>query len=132
LSAARRIGLWAPVGLLMAAIHFVSGQGDPPGPGAGWDKLLHAGVYFALGLLCSRACHGGVGPLRVAAALVALALAAGYGALDELYQSTVPGRDASVGDWIADAVGAAAALPGSTLVLRRPSSTGIPVGEGSS
>jgi len=30
---------------------------------------------------------------------------AAYGALDEWHQSLVPGRDPSVGDWVADAVG---------------------------
>jgi VanZ family protein len=34
-----------------------------------------------------------------------LIIGAGYGALDEWHQSFVPGRDANLGDWMADVVG---------------------------
>lgn len=43
-------------------------------------------------------------------ALVVLALVVGWGALDEWHQSTVAGRDASLGDLVTDAVGAACVL----------------------
>lgn len=100
----------------MTAIYLVSGSSDAPGPGAGWDKLAHAAVYCVLGLLCLRACHGGLGPLRTGPTLLALLLALGYGAFDELHQSRVPGRDASIADWVADAAGVMLALPGARLL----------------
>ena len=37
--------------------------------------------------------------------LLFLLMGVGYGALDEWHQSFVPGRDASVGDWVADSAG---------------------------
>ena len=40
----------------------------------------------------------------------AWAITAGYGITDEVHQWFVPGRFASVADWIADALGAAVAL----------------------
>lgn len=115
MSAARIIGLWTPIALYVAGIHFVSGRSLPHGPAAGWDKFLHALAYLGLGILCLRACHGGIKPLRLGPAIVAIVLTAGYGALDEFHQSHVPGRDASVADWLADTVGAALALPATVL-----------------
>ena len=63
-------------------------------------------------------------------ALLLMAVLVGvlYGAMDELYQSTVPGRDAAVGDWIADALGV---LAGTLFVLvffrrRRTPASGSP------
>jgi VanZ family protein len=75
------------------------------------DKVAHAAAYAALGVLCLRACHGGLQRLRPGATLLALGLTLGYGALDEWHQSFVPRRRASAGDWLADAAGAALALP---------------------
>ena len=37
--------------------------------------------------------------------LLFLLMGVGYGALDEWHQGFVPGRDASVGDWVADSAG---------------------------
>jgi VanZ family protein len=78
-----------------------------PLPLAHGDKLLHAAAYAVLAL-------GWYAALRVTwpwhdyrrHAWVALALAAGYGALDEWHQSFVPGRAASLPDWVADVAGA--------------------------
>jgi VanZ family protein len=70
------------------------------------DKLLHAVEYAGLaGLLVLGLTHVGTFGLR-RAALLAVLLAATYGATDELHQAFVPHRDASALDWLADAVGA--------------------------
>lgn len=68
------------------------------------DKLIHAAEYAGFAwLVC--------GALRVrlsqrAAFALAAVFCAGFGALDEVYQSTVPGRSSSVYDALADSIGA--------------------------
>lgn len=64
----------------------------------GDDKVVHAALYAVLGGLL-RLAIGRSGP--------AVALAAAYGVTDEVHQAFVPGRDASVFDWLADLLGAA-------------------------
>jgi len=97
----------------MLLLYTLSSRSSLGGVPAGWDKLAHASAYGILGFLALRACHAGILPLRALPATLALLLSIGYGALDELHQRFVPGRDASVEDWIADALGAGAA----TIVL---------------
>jgi VanZ family protein len=43
--------------------------------------------------------------------MMAVALSLGFAMLDEWHQAHVPGRFASVLDWVADAVGTALAVP---------------------
>jgi VanZ family protein len=64
-------------------------------------------AYAGLALLCVRAVGGGL-PNRVVlrVAVLALAIAAGYGIFDEFHQSFVPGRSADIRDWFADVSGA--------------------------
>lgn len=69
-----------------------------------WDKLIHFVEYFILGFLVQRA----LGRESLPFLALAIALSAGYGALDEFHQSFIPGRFASAGDIVADAVGAMA------------------------
>ena len=64
----------------------------------GDDKVVHAALYAVLGGLL-RLALGRTG--------TAVALAATYGATDELHQAFVPGRDADLFDWFADLAGAA-------------------------
>ena len=86
--------------LYMAAIFALSSL---PGSAAGipppWDKLAHFLEYAVLGFLLGR----GTGRF-----FSALAIAALYGASDELHQAFVPGREASALDWAADLLGALA------------------------
>lgn len=103
---------WLAAGLYAAAIFVQSGLPavlEAPGvPGA--DKLLHAAAYGLLAVLVARALSAwpaaGRSPTWIAVA--AAALAALYGASDELHQALVPARTSDVGDWLADALGAAA------------------------
>jgi VanZ family protein len=64
-----------------------------------WDKVAHASVFCVMAVLL----RVGMG-LPIAAALVLPML---VGAADEWHQLYLPGRDGSVDDWLADAVGAA-------------------------
>jgi len=107
---------WLPVLVYMGFILSLSSV-QTPGPTffTVQDKLLHFRVYAGLGAVPSRAFRaafeGRAGlPWPVGAALAGSA----YGVLDELYQLTVPGRTSDVRDWIADTLGALAAV----LVLR--------------
>jgi VanZ family protein len=80
-----------------------------------WDKLLHAVEYGGLAVLLSVAWRGeGVG--RGSAMAIAVALTTLYAATDEWHQHMVPGRDASVWDWAADAVGAFLGAGGGILL----------------
>lgn len=104
------MSLWGPVVALAAVFFVVSHQRSVMGADLAWDKLLHAAGYTVLGLAAQRATHGGIMAPRRGAAMAAILLTVGYGVLDELHQSTVPGRESSAGDVVADAVGACAAL----------------------
>ena len=108
MSLSRIASLWAPVVGFMGLLYFLSARSDlvlstPPG----WDKVLHAGAYALLAGLSLRAFHGGLGRLALWPTVFALLLTIAYGMLDEVHQSRVAGRDASVLDWAADVFGAA-------------------------
>ena len=72
------------------------------------DKLLHAAGYFVLAgvLWLTLRVHGVSGAKRIT--LVFFAMVA-YAAIDEMTQPLV-GRDDSIGDWLADVIGATASL----------------------
>lgn len=70
-----------------------------------FDKVVHGIEYAILAVLIYRGFgYGQIRP-RWTTVLIAVATGAGLAALDELYQSTVPGRDPSAFDFAADAVG---------------------------
>lgn len=95
--------LWA---LLLLGLSSVPGDQFPaPPPVIGFDKLVHLTLYGVLGWLVWRA----LGPRGVSAWIVWL-LCVVYGAGDELYQHTVPGRFPSWWDLAADAGGAGLAV----------------------
>ncbi len=99
------MGLWAPVGLYMGAIFFVSSLSNPPVPPT-TDKPLHWLAYLGLAVLVVRALAGGL-PRRIGfgIALAAMLITVAYGATDEVHQLFVPGRTADVYDLMADAAG---------------------------
>ena len=106
----RFTSLWAPVIGFMVLIYNLSSQESLPVAEYVWDELLHIGAYGLFGALCLRAFHGGIRPLRGWPSILAMLTTLLYGMLDELHQSRVPGRDASVFDWAADAAGAGLSL----------------------
>ena len=71
------------------------------------DKIAHFAEYFILGVLLFKGIGWTVSPSRAATFGFLLAVGASIGALDELYQSFVPGRMMSVYDWYVDAAGVA-------------------------
>jgi len=77
------------------------------------DKIAHFVEYAMLGLLSRMAAGGLSGAVRRRPALVAAAVVAFgllVGALDETIQRSVPGRQSSWTDFVADAIGVAAGL----------------------
>lgn len=101
-------------------VWFLSDQPDP-GARVGFrldlpDWALHGIEYAAGGFLARNA----LAPLvRRRAALAAFVLCLVWALLDEWHQSFVPGRDASLRDVLADAVGAAAGIAVHALLTRR-------------
>jgi VanZ family protein len=75
------------------------------------DKLLHAVEYgfFSLVMWWSLS-HNRNQTIRKYSPVIALIIALSWGIIDEIYQSTVPGRMSDPFDWIADSVGACLAL----------------------
>lgn len=78
------------------------------------SNLAHAPLFGTLTLLIAALClrrSDGIWPRPDARRVgLVLALALGYGVLDELHQSRVPGRDASVLDVLTDLVSAVLVL----------------------
>ena len=91
-------------------------------------KLAHLTEYFVFSFLLLRAIRGKHRGWRIRWAVVALAIAAGYSALDEFHQSFVPSRTASPWDSLLDTSGAAVAqvLVWLWFRLRARNPTGVP------
>ncbi len=99
-----------PAPLVALAIWLLSAQRTLPLPEIGLtftDKIAHFIAYavlsFSVALWVS---HTSWSAAFWRYAFVVVLFAAGYGILDEFHQSFVPGRDASVFDWLADLTGA--------------------------
>lgn len=107
----KRFALWAPVVFYMALLFYASSLSELPAVAArASDKLEHAVAYAGLGGLLLRALAGGLGRrAAVRAVLLAVAIAALYGASDEIHQHFVPHRSMDPYDLLADTTGAAAA-----------------------
>lgn len=80
-------------------------------------KSAHFVEYFIFSLLILRAIRGGRRNTRLAWALAAICIVAGYAALDEFHQSFVPGRTPAVADVLLDTTGGTAAQAIAGLVL---------------
>jgi len=77
------------------------------------DNLVHGAVYALLGAFVAVALGGPAAGRR--AGLFALVVVVAYGFSDEWHQASVPGRQPSFSDLIADTLGAAAGI----LLVRR-------------
>lgn len=105
----------------VSLIFFVSSRPYLHAPGPEFDfkdKLAHAGEYFVLALLASRALRPARVTSRLVEILFVVAIGASIAAADELFQGTVPGRMTDIGDWAADVAGLAL---GAALAHRRRS-----------
>ncbi len=95
------VALWLVVLLTGTSM---PGRDIPSHPGF-LDNVAHFSLYGMLAFLVSRAAHRG--GWRGARLWLILPLISAFGALDELHQLFIPGRDAEVGDWMFDTAGAA-------------------------
>jgi VanZ family protein len=88
----------------------------------GFDKVQHM-IAFAVFAVCAAFWfplkQWRLRPFRTA--LIMALIACAYGAVDEIHQYFVPGRNCNVWDWIADAVGAVAGASAVLLVAKRES-----------
>lgn len=109
---------WLPALLWLALVLTLTSIPNPSVPNvAGGDKVAHVIMYGVLAALVGFALDtGGRGIGRLAAALVGLAALA---AADEYHQRFIPGRAASMSDWIADTAGAASTLTATAAAWRR-------------
>lgn len=90
---------WVPALLLMGAVWWLSASPDTPGPPLvhPLDWAAHFVTYLTLGFCLGRA---------TGRPHLALVIAVWYGALDEVHQAFVPGREAGLPDWLCDLAGA--------------------------
>jgi len=100
--------LW-PI-MIMATVVFASGRSEIASPDVGisLDKAAHFAVFGALATSMVRLAWFGRRGWR--GTLAAAGLAMLFGATDEWRQSWTPGRSVELADWIADALGALAAV----------------------
>ena len=97
---------WCPFLLYAALILCLSSFKLPPGPRLVSDKAEHLLEYGIFALLFWRAlAQNEVQRFTWKRAIAVALTGAAYGALDETYQSIVPGRDSSIRDWYADVAG---------------------------
>lgn len=102
------LSAWGPVVLYAGLIFWLSDQPRPPVDLPEWsgsDKAAHAIEYGLFAALLWRALGTKNRPGSPARAAVAFVITALYAAGDEWHQSFVPARNASAGDWMADAAG---------------------------
>jgi VanZ family protein len=92
------------------------------------DKIAHFVEYFILGVLVFKNIGWSVSRTRYATFGFLVAVCVSVAAMDEIYQSFIPGREMSILDWSADAFGAAvgSGIFVFTRLGRRPPETGTP------
>jgi len=86
-----------------------------------FDKLLHLVEYYILGYLLMRAFTTSDVPFLAAnPAVAAILVGCAYGLSDEIHQAFVPGRDASLMDFLFNAAGIALAALTYSFVRHQP------------
>lgn len=100
---------WIPIPLYLGMIFLMSSFSSLPFSLPrieNFDKLMHFSEYAVLAVLFSRAVGSMSKPrslwMRI---LLCVGLVVVFGALDEIYQSTVPNRQSDIWDLVADSLG---------------------------
>ncbi len=110
-----RLIAWGPAAAWAGVLFFLSalpGKDHPPYLFAGEDKVAHLVFYGVLGAALAWGRHRGRdvgvgGGDRPPSPALLLGVGILYAISDEVHQAFVPGRDVSLGDLAADAVGVA-------------------------
>jgi VanZ family protein len=92
--------------------------------GPGGDKLHHFLAYMVLSFMLGATFWQVFPKRRRIVPILVILVGAGYGVFDELTQIPV-GRDAEVGDWIADISGATTAAAALFLLQRRAAARSV-------
>ena len=107
--AKRFVKLWLPPLFYAILIFWISSLEKPFGiklEGGILDKLAHFLEYAIFGFLLTRAIRLSEARITPKAAVsMVFAIGAFYGLTDELHQGVIPGRFASVSDFIFDSIG---------------------------
>jgi VanZ family protein len=106
------VGLWLALQLTLTSLPGSAIPVNLPHP---LDWCGHFSLYLGLGVLVAR-----VGALRgwpVRRLVLAAVLLSLLGALDEVHQYFIPGRDAEVGDWVVDTLGGTLGVLAGTRVM---------------
>ena len=110
---------WGPAIVWTAITFVVSHQPAVVIPFGTPDYVAHALNYAVLGVLLIWARAGGEWPVMTASLMAfAVVVAVLLGIADEFHQSFIPGREATVQDVMADAVGASAGVLVAAVVVR--------------
>ena len=128
---------WILVGAYLALIFGVSSIPQNPLSHTCFkvsDKLAHMAEYTGFGLLLTVAARSTLRRVPRWLLMVGVVLiGAAVGALDELYQTTVPGRERELLDWVADVagvlVGSCAAMTLNSWMTSRRGRQGSPEAE---
>jgi VanZ family protein len=107
--------------LIAGLIWFLSSRSILPQPKGllGFDKLQHLLAYAVLAGAAALWTSRETWERRAFTVLLCTALAASaYGAVDEIHQYFVPGRDCNFWDWLADILGAFLGA-GAALIIAR-------------
>ena len=113
----RFLWIWLPALAQMAVIFAFSSLSHPDIPFGVSDHSGHFAGYAILGALVLRGfASGRWAGVRTSAAWRSLLFSSAYGVTDEFHQRVVPGRTPALDDWMADTLGAAAAIILAVLV----------------
>jgi VanZ family protein len=97
---------WQFVMLIIFTLSGISNEDLPDITFRVWDKFLHFVVFGALGVLVYRGFVNSSWPfIKNNATVYSMIFTIIYGAIDEIHQYFVPGRFASLSDWVADLLG---------------------------
>lgn len=99
--------------LYVVLIFFMSSRPylHSPGPDFHYkDKVAHVAEYFVLGLLLAVNMRWFAGRSKAFTFLFLFTVGTSVAALDEVFQSYIPGRSMDVFDWIADTLGVSAGV----------------------
>lgn len=90
---------------LILALSSIPSTPKPPSE-VPYDKLAHLAIYGVLGFIVGWMLRRRTGAHGASVIAMAALLCVAWGAGDEIYQSSVPGRDPSLADLAADFAGA--------------------------